>query len=71
MCSEFLRELTFQFLGGIRPAERLGLLVVKGDERVESSFEFCGGNEMVGLQTLALKDAEPDFNLIEPGRVGR
>ncbi len=26
---------------------------------------------MVGLQTLALQNAEPNFDLIEPGRVGR
>ena len=40
MCSEFLSKLLFKFLRCVRPVDGLGLLVVKGDELVESGFEI-------------------------------
>ncbi len=38
MCAEFLKELVFKFLRGIRPVNGLGLLVVIGDKLVEGGF---------------------------------
>ena len=49
MYSEFLCELAFKFLCCIGPIDRLGLLVVIGDELVNGSFQGRRRDEMVGL----------------------
>ena len=67
MISEFL----FQLFDSIGPIDRFGILVVISDERVERGFEVLGAEKVIGLQVFALQDTKPDFNLIEPGGVGR
>lgn len=67
MVSEFLLKL---FNGG-GPVDRCGCLVGISDVLIERSFQSIGTEEVIGLQMFALQEAEPDFNLIEPGRIGR
>ncbi len=67
MRSEFL----FKLLDGVGPVDRLGRLVVIGDVLAESGFESSGRDKVIGLQTFALQQTEPNFDLIEPGGVGR
>ena len=66
MISEFL----FKLLDGIGPLDRFGSLVVISDELVERAFEVLRAEKVVGLQVFALKDTEPDFDLIKPGSIG-
>ena len=67
MISEFL----FKLLDGIGPIDRFGSLVVIGDELVERVFQVRCADKMIGLQMFALKHTEPDFDLIQPGGIGR
>lgn len=41
-----------------------------GDELVERAFEILCAKKVIGLQVFALKYTEPDFDLIQPGRIG-
>jgi hypothetical protein len=66
MHSEFL----FELLNGVGPVDRLSSLIVIGDIVSESGFQGRGRDEVVGLQTFALEQAEPDFDLIQPGGIG-
>ena len=67
MLSEFL----FKFLGRVGPVDRLGRLVVVSDVVAERRFQSGRTDKVIGLQVFALKDAEPDFDLIEPGGIWR
>ncbi len=67
MISEFL----FKLLHGIGPIDRFGGLIVIGDELVERAFKVLRAEKVIGLQVFALKHTEPDFELIEPGGIGR
>src|SRR5712691_226520 len=67
MRSDFL----FKLLDGIGPVDRFGRLIVIGDVLVERGFQGRGTDKMIGLQMFALQDTEPDFDLIQPGRIGR
>jgi hypothetical protein len=67
MRSEFL----FEFLGGVGPVDRFCRLVVIGNVLTERGFQGSGTDKMIGLQMFALQETEPDFDLIQPGRIGR
>ena len=67
MCSEFLLKL----LERIGPVDGFGSLVVISDVLVERGFKGGGTEEVIGLQAFALKHTEPDFDLIQPGGMGR
>jgi hypothetical protein len=67
MVSEFL----FKLLNAVAPFDRFGRLVVRGDELVERAFQVRGAEEVIGLQVFALEHTEPDFDLIQPGCIGR
>jgi hypothetical protein len=67
MLSEFL----FEFLDGVGPVDRFGSLVVIRDVLVEKAFEIASVEKVIRLQVLALKQTEPDFELIQPGGIGR
>ena len=67
MLSEFL----FKFFDGVSPVDWLGSLVMIRDVVGERTFKGTGAGKMIGLQVLPLKNAEPNFDLIEPGSVGR
>jgi len=56
MRSEFL----FKFLDGIRPVDRLGRLVVVGDEIEDGLLQLVSAEKMVRLQEFALQDTKPD-----------
>src|SRR2546430_11495922 len=45
--------------------------MVISDELVERAFEILRAEEVIGLQVFALQHTEPDFDLIEPGGIGR
>ncbi len=67
MRSDFL----FKLLDSVGPVDRCGRLIVIGDVLVERGFQGSGTDKLIGLQMFALQDTEPDFNLIQPGRIGR
>src|SRR2546428_8693176 len=69
--SETLSEFLFQFFDGVSPVDRFSSLVMISDVVVERAFEGTGADEVIGLQVFALKHTEPDFELIEPGGIGR
>src|SRR6266700_3819126 len=66
MRSEFL----FKFLDGIRPVDRLGRLVVVGNEIEDGLLQLVSAEKMVRVQEFALQDTKPDLNLIQPRGVG-
>jgi hypothetical protein len=55
----------------LAPHERRGVLVVDGSECMDGRAQLLDTVKAGVLQRLALKDAEPDFNLVEPARAGR
>src|SRR6266436_6723784 len=67
MFSEFL----FEFLDRVGPIDRFGSLVVIRDILAERAFESTGAEKVIGLQVFALQPTPPDFELIEPGGIGR
>ena len=67
MRSDFL----FKLLDRVGPVDRFGRLIVIGDVLVERGFQGRGTDKMIGLQMFALQETEPDFDLIQPGRIGR
>ena len=67
MLSEFL----FEFLDCVGQVDRFGSLIVISDVLVERAFESTSAEKVIGLQVFALKHTEPDFELIEPGGIGR
>ncbi len=66
-----LTEFVFKFLDRIGPVDRLGRLVVVSDVVAERRFQSGRTDKVIGLQVFALKYAEPDFDLIQPGGIGR
>ena len=66
-----LAEFLFEFLDGVGPVDRFGSLVVIRDVLVKRAFEIAGAEKVIGLQVLAQKQTKPDFELIEPGGIGR
>src|SRR3990172_285070 len=62
-------ELLLQLGNGVRPLNRLGSAIMVLDELQEYAFQMCHALKMIGRQDLALQDAEPDFDLIQPGSV--
>ena len=48
------------------PLERLGDLLVVSAEGQQRAFELVEVGEVVGLQHLALSDAEVDLGLVQP-----
>ena len=56
---------------GFGPDEGPGGLVVVGDEGVDVGDEFLNAGEGCALQRFPGQDREPDFDLAEPGGVGR
>src|SRR5258708_7519168 len=64
-------EFVFKLLNRVGPVNRFGGLVVIGDVVVESGFQSRRRDEVVGLQTFALEQTDPDFDLIQPGGIGR
>ena len=64
-------DFLFKLLDGVGPLDRLDRLIVIRDVRVEICFQRSGTDKMIGLQLFALQDTEPNFDLIQPGRVGR
>src|SRR6266550_5226539 len=67
MRTEFLLKL----LDGIGPVDRLGRLIVRGEVLAERGFEGMCCDKVIRLQMFALQHTEPDFDLIQPGGVGR
>ena len=61
----------FKFFNRVGPVDRFGHLVVIGDILVERAFKGAGAGKVIGLQVFALKQTEPDFDLVQPGGVGR
>src|SRR4029450_9761376 len=57
--------------GGFGPDERLGVLIVGFDERIDVLSELRDGCEGRAVQGFVLQDREPDLALIEPGGAGR
>lgn len=64
-------DFLFQLLDCVGPVDRLGRLIVIGDILAESGFEGICRDKVIRLQMFALQQTEPDFDLIQPGRVGR
>ena len=69
--SETLSEFLFKFFDSVTPVDWFGSLVMISDVVVERAFEGTGAGKMSGLHVFALEHTEPDFDLIEPGRIGR
>src|SRR6266568_418352 len=67
MLSEFL----FKLLNGVGPVDRLGSLIVIGNVLSERGFQSGGTDKVIGLQQFSLKQAEPNLELIQPGRIER
>lgn len=67
MVSEFLLKL----LNGVGPVDRFRRLVGISEVLTERSFQRVGTEKVIGLQVFALEETEPDFDLIQPGGVGR
>src|SRR3984893_14788918 len=55
---------------GVLPFDRLGGLVVLVDVVEEFAPEVGGGGEDAAVDEIALDLGEPEFDLVEPGRVG-
>ena len=53
------------------PNERLGAVIVVGDEGIDVLAKFGNRSEGCVLEGFSCQDREPDFNLIEPGGVRR
>ena len=66
-----ISEFVFKLFGGIGPVDRFSRLVIIGDVLAERGFEGMRAGKVIGLQVFALQHAEPDFELIEPGGIGR
>jgi len=64
-------DFLFKLLDGVGPVDRLGRLIVIGDILAERGFEGICRDKVIRLQMFALQHTEPDFDLIQPGRVGR
>ncbi len=64
-------EFVFELFDGIGPIDRFGGLVGIGDVVIERGLQGSGTDKVIGLQVFALQDTEPDFELIEPGGIGR
>src|SRR5512143_3520382 len=59
-------------LSGEGPPERFGeSLVEEGDEGFDPGLEVILGDEAGSAQELSDQDREPDFDLVEPGRMPR
>lgn len=61
----------FELLSGVGPLDSFGALIVIGNELHERSLKGAGCRKVIELKMLALQQAEPDFELIEPGGVSR
>ena len=66
MVSEFLLKL----FNSVGPLDGLGRLIVISDVLTERSFQSVSTGKVIGLQMFALQQAEPDFDLIQPGGMG-
>src|SRR6266851_5436264 len=64
-------DFLFQLLDSVGPVDRLGRLIVIGDILAERGFEGICRDKVIRLQMFALQQTEPDFDLIQPRRVGR
>jgi hypothetical protein len=56
---------------GLGPHEGFGVDIIGGDEGVDMSHQLLAVVERGPRQGLGRQDREPDFDLIEPGRLGR
>ena len=65
--SEFLQDR----IGGSGPGERRGLGVVLIHEQLDAVDKLLNVSERPALDGALTDDAEPTFDLIEPGRVSR
>ena len=54
----------------VRPAKRLGLVVVEPDIGHQFADQVGNGSEDTPTDAVASGHAQPDFHLIQPGRVG-
>src|SRR6266566_7589576 len=64
-------KLAFQLLNRVGPLERLSGSVVVSNEVQNGLLKLIQAAEMVRLQEFALKQTEPDLQLVEPRGVGR
>ncbi len=64
-------ELAFELLNRIGPLEGLGGLIVVNDEVEHGLLKLIKAGKMVRLQEFALEQAQPDFDLVQPGGIGR
>src|SRR5947209_4267766 len=65
-CFEFFLEL----FNGIGPLDGFCFLVVISNKVCNSLFQGLETLEVIGLQPLALQNAKPDLDLIQPGSIG-
>lgn len=56
---------------GFGPDERLGGFVIVLDEGIDVGLEFINGLERCAVEGFAGEDREPDFDLVQPRRMGR
>ena len=56
---------------GFSPDEGLGGFVIVLDESVDVGLEFIDGLERCAVEGFAGENREPDFDLVQPGGVGR
>src|SRR3990172_10832317 len=64
-------ELGEDGIRGGGPGERLGLDIVVMDETLNVGNQLVNAAEGSAADRLLGNDVEPDFHLIEPGRIGR
>ena len=55
----------------IGPLDRLGVAIVVADVAAEFSSEIRDGDEDPAGDDVTLDLGKPEFDLVEPGRVGR
>ncbi len=56
---------------GLGPDERLGVDIIGGDESADVGHQFFARIERGACECLGREDREPDFDLVEPGRLCR
>jgi Pyridoxamine 5'-phosphate oxidase len=64
-------KLAFELLNRVGPLQRLSRLVVVANKVLDGLLKLIEAGKMLGLQKFALQQAEPNFDLIKPGGIGR
>src|SRR6266849_2871501 len=64
-------KLAFELLNRVGPLKRLSRLVVVANKVLDGLLKLIETGKMLWLQKFALQQAEPNFDLIKPGGIGR